>query len=131
TANFAAPISLCPDSAFFLGPIAVDPTDVDVVYLRRSDKESNVGTDVDSYRRRGLRVEVNDWLEQDLPERIMQRCVRALIKSGAIRNTRPLLRHAYNLLAQLRAQRGIRILARGHCVVTDRLHAHILSVLLG
>jgi pyruvyl transferase EpsO len=38
---------------------------------------------------------------------------------------------AYNQVARLRLSQGCRTLAAARCVVTDRLHGHILSVLLG
>ncbi len=33
--------------------------------------------------------------------------------------------------AQARVERGLRLLARGELIVTDRLHGHILALLLG
>ena len=38
---------------------------------------------------------------------------------------------AYNRLAERRLSTGLRLLSRGEIVVTDRLHAHILCLLLG
>ena len=38
---------------------------------------------------------------------------------------------AYDTLAAQRVERGCRILARGRVVVADRLHGHILSLLMG
>ena len=37
----------------------------------------------------------------------------------------------YDVLAAQRLERGCRILLRGGVIVTDRLHGHILSLLLG
>ena len=37
----------------------------------------------------------------------------------------------YRQLAEARVLRGMRILARGQVVVTDRLHGHVLSLLQG
>ena len=37
---------------------------------------------------------------------------------------------AYHALARRRVNRGLRMLAAGERVVTDRLHAHILSLLM-
>src|SRR3546814_16383188 len=36
----------------------------------------------------------------------------------------------YQILAQWRLRRGISMLSQGRVIVTDRLHAHILSLLL-
>jgi pyruvyl transferase EpsO len=39
--------------------------------------------------------------------------------------------HYYQALSQRRLDRGVAILSQGRSVATDRLHAHIISVLLG
>lgn len=131
-ANFSCSVDLCPDSAFFLGPIDAAKADVDVLYLRRSDKESvDSATDGLSRARANLSIEETDWLKQNAVERGLQKLTRGLIRLRLLRNTSALMLHLYNLLARVRARRGIQIIARGKCVVTDRLHAHILSVLIG
>src|SRR5262249_35179797 len=41
------------------------------------------------------------------------------------------LMRTYDPLARERLERGCRILARGRAVITDRLHGHVLCLLLG
>jgi len=41
------------------------------------------------------------------------------------------LAEAYEELAWLRVDRGLRLLSRGRMIVTDRLHGHILGLCLG
>ena len=41
------------------------------------------------------------------------------------------LAEAYEALARLRVDRGLRLLSRGRMIVTDRLHGHILGLCLG
>ena len=147
--NFPGSVDLCPDSAFFLGPINAPSADVDVLYLHRSDKECvsvadriepshaavemplDGSPDVAGITRLNLAVKETDWLQQNRSERALQKITRGLIRLRLLRNTNPLMLHLYNVLARVRARRGIRIIACGKCVVTDRLHAHILSVLMG
>lgn len=106
-AHFACPSELAPDSAFGLGTLArpVEP-DCDVLMLLRSDAERAARDDGGL---RALRDAVAlDWLEEepvtatDLTERARQRVAR-----------------------------GLRLLSRGDRIVTDRLHGHILALLLG
>lgn len=130
-ANFSAAIELCPDSAFFLGALTAAPADLDIIFLRRSDKESLMPVDAELLARSNLDIEVTDWLKQNTVERLLQKISRGLIRFNILRNTSRLTLHLYNRLARIRARRGIKIIARGRCVITDRLHAHILSILLG
>jgi exopolysaccharide biosynthesis predicted pyruvyltransferase EpsI len=111
---------LCPDSAFALGPMdrPSQPTD-DVVMLVRSDKES---------ARRPLPAGISpvDWIgDQTTPRLRVERFLRRH-RMGLKLRTR--LRRP---LAQERLMRGCRVLSRGREVATDRLHAHILCLLMG
>lgn len=134
-ANFSSSVDLCPDSAFFLGPIDAAQSAVDVLYLRRSDKESadlvEGAAEIAGASRPDMAIEETDWLQQNAIERLLQKLTRGLIRLRLLRNTSALTLHLYNVLARVRMRRGIRIIARGKCVITDRLHAHILSVLMG
>ncbi len=102
------PSQLAPDSAYALGEQSRDAAQCDVLMLMRTDDE-----------RQGYALPsadpatVVDWLEDDadLP-------VGIDIK-------------AREAQAVARVDRGLRLLARGRVVVTDRLHGHILAALLG
>ncbi|WP_322963419.1 polysaccharide pyruvyl transferase family protein [Sphingomonas fuzhouensis] len=105
--HFDGPTMLAPDSAFGLGSLA-RPVAADCRYLMllRSDAERVMRDDAPLT---GLPGAVAlDWLDE------------ALVSA-----TSPQAR------AQARVERGLRLLARGEQVVTDRLHGHILSLLLG
>src|SRR4051812_14074820 len=111
---------LCPDSAFALGPIErpLSPTE-DVVALVRTDKEST---------KRPLPAGLRpvDWLDDTLTPRLqLERFLRRHRMGLKVRAR--LIRP----LAEQRLTRGCRLLSRGREVVTDRLHAHILCLLMG
>ena len=128
--EFRARNALCPDMAFYLGRLDREqPPDVDILWLRRDDREAaaekvNVPRD----------VLVCDWLDDRVPA---LRRVRRVLRPFAVREPRSLrvvnraLGAAYDRQARQRLREGCRLLARGKVVITDRLHAHILCLLLG
>jgi pyruvyl transferase EpsO len=128
--EFRARSALCPDMAFYLGRIDREqPPDVDILWLRREDRESaaeNVNVPSD--------VLVCDWLDERVPP---LRRVRRALRPLALREPQPLrvmnraLGAAYDRQARQRLREGCRLLGRGKVVITDRLHAHILCLLLG
>jgi len=127
-ASLPASASLAPDAAVALGPQdrPVTPT-LDVLVLLRTDHESVRTTTPDL---RGP-FEVTDWLEED--ERAVARQQRradlqALLALSPGRLSRR--RRRFDAVAWGRVARGFRLLARGRTVITDRLHAHLLCVLL-
>ena len=106
--HLACPSYLAPDSAYALGEQSRDAAQCDVLMLMRTDDE-----------RQGYALSsadpatVVDWLEDD-----------ADIPVGGDAKAR-------EAQAVARVDRGLRLLARGEVVVTDRLHGHILANLLG
>lgn len=133
-------VQLCPDMAFAMGPVAQSNNPVvDVVWLSRSDHES-AGNDG---RNMSFKIEKLDWLQGE-PGRFYSKFspkltvrLRRLVQSN-FRKSKLLRDHfwgmnsaSFDLLAERRFQRGIRILSRGKIVLTDRLHGHIVSTLLG
>jgi exopolysaccharide biosynthesis predicted pyruvyltransferase EpsI len=118
---FEVPVDVCPDMAFALGPLSRPaPARRGVQWLLRTDKESAV-----PWVPPGDRPPfAADWVEEPSSWR------RAVTYSlmGAVR--RPLMR-VYEPLAKQRLARGLGILSQGDVVVTDRLHGHILALLLG
>jgi exopolysaccharide biosynthesis predicted pyruvyltransferase EpsI len=105
------PSTLCPDAAFALPRLtrSVEPSSK-LVWLSRSDGEKAVDP--------GQEVDAIDWLRDRPLDRVLHR-----VPYGRER-----LRER---LASGRLRRGLRTLSRGRVVVTDRLHGHILSLLLG
>ncbi len=132
TAHFNCDVTLCPDMAFALGPIARTGTaDLDVLLLLRTDKEST-----------GLQTQTwpagwkqDDWLIDDAnlyADVLRETRVSALLSLNPAKLSKRARRnHYYNRLAERRVARGIRQLSRARFVITDRLHVHILSTLLG
>jgi exopolysaccharide biosynthesis predicted pyruvyltransferase EpsI len=121
---------LCPDFAFGLGPLRrVSPPRHDVLLLARGDKEK--AGDRAAAHVFGAGTEVADWGEDDLVvgvvRAVTRRALRPRLLGGLWRHVVPV----YDALARARLRAGIRLLSRGRVVVTDRLHGHVLCVLLG
>jgi pyruvyl transferase EpsO len=111
---------VAPDSAFALGDIPRPATpSQDVVWLMRTDKESSSLPVSDA-------VHSVDWLRDDATLLIrLERWLRARQTGVRLRNR---LRRR---LARERVTRGCVTLSQGRIVVSDRLHAHILCLLMG
>lgn len=138
---------LCPDMAFSLGPLRRSGhPQTDILCLGRTDTESRWS----SWSSRYPEVEHLDWLDELSSDfrrypgstfalRLDKRLIREIGRRRRFR--RPLLdlAHlasgsvvlAYDGLARARLRRGIAILSRGRVVITDRLHGHILSLMMG
>jgi exopolysaccharide biosynthesis predicted pyruvyltransferase EpsI len=133
-------VELCPDMALALGPVAENNKPVvDLIWLARTDHES-AGQQNQAMK---VSVEKLDWLYGE-PDRFYSKWlmrftvrIRRVVQKSYQRST--LLRDyfgglnslCFDWLAQSRFNRGIRILCRGKIVMTDRLHGHVLSTLLG
>lgn len=125
--EFAAASQLCPDAAFCLGPLERRGAPRhETIFLLRTDAESAGG--------RGAPDARLDWNAEDpgLLPWVQRRLRRRVRRSQA---AAPLLRSAlaatYAPLARARLRRGLRLLGAGERVVTDRLHGHVLCLLLG
>jgi exopolysaccharide biosynthesis predicted pyruvyltransferase EpsI len=128
--QFAARSVLCPDMAFGIEgrPARVGPAAYDIVWLARVDHESASQPlpPLDG------NVLVTDWAagQGSTPGWTAQMRTAARAYQGAVGD--PGARAAASdRLATLQLRRGCRLLASGRVVVTDRLHGHLLSVLLG
>lgn len=124
--NFPGSIWLSPDSAFFLENLRAAPAVHDIVYLRRSDKEAATN-DITEAR---ADIKIADWRSEWLHEKLLQRILRNALRFRLLRNSQRITIALYNALAKIRMQRGVQLIASGKQVITDRLHAHVLSVLL-
>jgi pyruvyl transferase EpsO len=103
---------LAPDSAFALGPQSRSAPDCDVMMLMRTDEERRP-EDRSALTDMPGAVSL-DWLnDETLPD-----------------TTGHTKAQAYDGIATARLKRGLRLLSRGRTIVTDRLHAHILAILL-
>lgn len=123
--RFQCEVRLAPDAAFNIGPRQAGEPAFDVLALLRTDDERFV---VPDNAGAGL-VPVEDWLGEN---RLHSRAAAALgVVSGAVHGPDRARLARFNAVANARVRRGMGQLSRGRVVVTDRLHGHILSTLLG
>ena len=135
SSSFDCPVHLAPDMAFWLGaiprPVAATRP---LLFLLRTDKESaRHGTTPAFARPRDSFVA--DWLEEDpalysnLKRQTLATSFRDLGLAAFSRiKQRDVL---FEKLATNRLARGLNLLSSASFVITDRLHCHILCVLLG
>jgi exopolysaccharide biosynthesis predicted pyruvyltransferase EpsI len=124
--HFQCEVILCPDMAFYLGPLQRKTAKNDIFYLLRTDREGVINGNAQHHDKT---FEVGDWLsESPLAIRALRAFAR-LSGIGADAEQRRLTE--YERVAMARLCRGIDMLSSGRVVVTDRLHGHIMSTLLG
>jgi len=127
-AEFNCPTYLTPDSAFGIGSQKRQQTHCSVFMLLRTDSEK-VG-----YDRSPLDViedvEIDDWLEEASSLIWVVRVRRRITKVYPAWDRGARRVNWFNWLANNRVKRGMAQLSRGRTVITDRLHGHILCVLL-
>lgn len=131
--RFACKTLLCPDSAFAMGPQQrrVAP-DLDVLLLLRTDKEKVVEAAEARWPNNWWQT---DWLndDPDLYSNVLRQVRREALFGFSLakmsRRAREL--RYFDELASRRIERGLRLLSRARVIITDRLHVHILSTLLG
>jgi pyruvyl transferase EpsO len=129
--EFTAPSYLCPDMAFAVGLLRrpARPS-VDVLWLCRTDLESSGK----AFDLSVAGIERVDWLDEadtSFTARIRWVGTRLCYRPRVLWWVWPHMIHVFDALARQRLLRGCRILSRGKIVMTDRLHGHILSLLLG
>ena len=118
------PSLLCPDMALGLGAIpGAGPSSNRVVWLSRTDDETVAPAPADV----PPGVERLDWAGPT-PGKLGDWLHRAHVR---LRAQPDVMRWLFNPIARARLRRGIAMLAGARCVVTDRLHGHILCLMLG
>jgi pyruvyl transferase EpsO len=129
--HFTARSLPCPDMAFALGPLRRSrPPEGPIVWLSRTDAES-AGASLPAERADVRRL---DWLDevrtplQDTQDALGRRLLLGPPDWPAVLTA---LMATYDALAEARLRRGCDLLSRGKVVITDRLHGHILCLLLG
>lgn len=133
--HFDCPVSLAPDMALAMGALKCSGRPVrDVLFLKRTDKE---GVPFEEQDIAALTQDyaVEDWLDEEsgLDQKIKRATALRLffkLGLGALNKNRARLEF-YNNLAQNRIDRGRKQLSRARLVISDRLHVHILCLLLG
>jgi exopolysaccharide biosynthesis predicted pyruvyltransferase EpsI len=124
--HFDCRVLLCPDMALCIGPIKGPQPGIPVLAMLREDREKASGHDLSAFPD----VPAEDWISEPwLP-------VRAAKVMGAARalgsfDSMSMRIEKLNAAAHQRFGRGLRQIGRARALVTDRLHVHILSLLLG
>ena len=125
--HLGCPAILAPDAAFGMGHIDRPHTPcLDTLFLLRTDKEKRAIDWPDLGQQSASSIV--DWLEErGRPLRIagIEHKIRSRIGDPAFARF-----HYFQRLATIRLQRGLALLSKGRVVVTDRLHAHVLSFLM-
>jgi pyruvyl transferase EpsO len=128
--RFDCPVHLCPDMAFYIGRTQRLPADVDLLCLLRTDLETIADRGGPERALSGAaesRV-VTDWLDEPRHRLRWTRWLSQARHALASRTRRRA--EQFDAVAWSRYRRGAALLSRGRVVVTDRLHAHIMSLLL-
>lgn len=131
TAEFDCPVFMCPDAAHCLLelPARANPRH-GVMSLLRDDKET-AGNGYTAYL--SSLGPIIDWGRQPFARSPMDRLIEKAI-APRLPASRLLMRRRekmYRRQAMYRVQYGARLLSGGGLIVSDRLHAHLISELMG
>jgi exopolysaccharide biosynthesis predicted pyruvyltransferase EpsI len=124
--HFDCQVRLCPDMAFCIGPVQPAQPEFPVLAMLRSDLERAGNAD----RPANLGVPVEDWITESARRVRISKAFGALSAILALKPAEARLRKL-DAAAHNRFRRGIRQISRGRAILTDRLHVHICSLLLG
>jgi pyruvyl transferase EpsO len=124
--NFDCKVELCPDMAFCIGEVKSDAPQFPVLAMLREDIEQVGKVDRTAYPD----IPKEDWITESA-EKV--RRAKRLGAASAILHLKPseIRLRKLDAAAHNRFQRGIRQISRGRAIVTDRLHVHICSLLIG
>ena len=127
--TFGLPAALAPDMAFALGTLPRPRPERSVVLLARGDIESvggasESGSDWPSYASSGLAYPV---IRKS--SKIAGRVSKHVPTPGS--TGWRVLDRTYTLLARERLASAVRMVSSGEVLVTDRLHGHIVAMLMG
>jgi len=127
--NFRAPSELCPDMAFALAAPAPTPASGPVLWLARGDGESAAPPPAPpaGFAR-------SDWVDEPpgTAARLLARLRRHLSRRPrASRPLLPLFARLQRSAARARVHHAFAVLRDARAVATDRLHGHVLCLLLG
>lgn len=126
--HFDCEVALCPDAAMMLWKL--DPgisSQTDLLVVLRDDPEA-VHDDIHEWLKASWPVE--DWQNVDvwtMPIRTIWKIVRSLPDNRMGMIWREMM---YRRQAHMRVTAGARQLARGGRIVSDRLHVHLISLLI-
>jgi exopolysaccharide biosynthesis predicted pyruvyltransferase EpsI len=141
-ARFAVPVHLAPDMAFGLPGLRPQrrPPVIDVLWLLRRDIEASERA-VRHAAARQAPGAVRDWTRPGLGRRGVPLAAYApaiwlawrlqRMPARLLRGSQTGLQHSFETLASLRMEIACRTVSAGRVLVTDRLHGHVLALLLG
>jgi len=129
---FPCETRLCPDMAFCIGPVSRPAPQHDLLLNLREDQEVGANHDTSLLLSRPGVIKA-DWPEED--EAAYQRqtkrtaVVKALLRGNAGGRAK-MTELTYRERAEQRFNRGVRLLSSARQVITDRMHGHIMCLLL-
>lgn len=138
-AHFDCRVELAPDSAFWLdlsrpvrvgqsrGPVWLSRTDVEAAGSRTQSPHQHLTVDWLSPTPIGTRY--SGWMQYQTLRQLSRMIYR--LPSGARPGPSQLQQAMFDPVARWHVERGCSMLGSGQVVITDRLHAHIISILLG
>jgi len=135
--NFKCHVRLAPDMAFCMKKLVRTSSDKDVFCLLRVDKErlNDKSSELSSVLNdKKLSFLIDDWVVEHAPIKTFINSIfcRAIRKYPSTTSfIQPFYEKVRIAYAKDNLKRGIELLSLGDIVVTDRLHAFILSTLLG
>ena len=125
--HFDCQVRLCPDMAFSIGAVApAAAPEFPVLAMLRTDQEKAGDADRSAYPD----VPMEDWITESARRVRVSKALGAASALVALKPAEIRLRKL-DAAAHNRFRRGIRQISRGRAIVTDRLHVHICSLLLG
>lgn len=129
--NFRCEVHKCPDMAFYLGPMTrpVAPSHP-LLLLMRTDREVNSSMS-DGAPSVPAEAITADWLTEPASMKKRAKATAIVDSLSSLSFNKMALKERYfETLAKTRLRRGTSLLASADFVITDRLHAHILSLLM-
>ncbi|WP_432561338.1 polysaccharide pyruvyl transferase family protein [Kineococcus sp. SYSU DK003] len=125
--DYDCEVHLVPDLAFALGPLRRNPAVEPLVVQARTDKEAG---GVEGFPSTFDWVQAPPRSRSALGLKVAARLNR-LQRRAPGRATAAAARESMRFLARANLDRATALLSRGERVVTDRLHGHVISTLLG
>ncbi|RUV77220.1 MAG: exopolysaccharide biosynthesis protein [Mesorhizobium sp.] len=124
--HFDCEVRLCPDMAFCIGALEPEASEFPVLAMLRADLEKAGDADRSAYPD----IPMEDWITESARQVRVAKAIGAASALLALKPAEVRLRKL-DAAAHNRFRRGIRQISRGRAIVTDRLHVHICSLLIG
>ncbi|TIQ24149.1 MAG: exopolysaccharide biosynthesis protein, partial [Mesorhizobium sp.] len=124
--HFDCEVRLCPDMAFCIGALEPEASEFPVLAMLRADLEKAGDADRSAY----ADIPMEDWITESARQVRIAKAIGAASALLALKPAEVRLRKL-DAAAHNRFRRGIRQISRGRAIVTDRLHVHICSLLIG